>query len=239
MLHLFRKFNPSKISSGLFDQTRTVNDKSWRKWSEEAPSQGLCCTLEAYDQRFATIFWLLTLHSSNLKIQNEIFFLQKRNLQKMSLKSSYFLQKDLHANQMLANKLARFWIRKKPAGLSLVQMRMILLPIKRDALIPLLADCQKNNPAVFAGTNGMSLRPAFVGDIAQADKFDLELQPVKRSDNSVGIIPVKVRDGWILLTGNSPKLEGLLTLLLHRDELLLNMGVLTGGDSDNDGEGSS
>ena len=105
----------------------------------------------------------------------------------MTLKSSKFLQKDLHANQKLANKLARFWIRKMPAGLSLVQMRMILLPIKRDALISLLADCWENNPAVFAGTHGMSIRPAFMGDIAQADKFDLQLQPVKRADNSVGI----------------------------------------------------
>ena len=31
----------------------------------------------------------------------------------------------------------------------------------------------------------MSLRPVFVGDFVQADKFDLH--PVKRPDNSVGI----------------------------------------------------
>ena len=105
----------------------------------------------------------------------------------MSLKSLCFLRKGLHANPKLANSLARFWISKMPAGLSLIQKRVLLLPIKRDALISLLADCWENNPEVFAGTHGISLRPVFMGDITHADKFDLELQPVKRADGSVGI----------------------------------------------------
>src|SRR3989338_11609903 len=112
----------------------------------------------------------------------------------MTLKSPCFLRKDLHANQKLTNDLARFWISKMPAGLSLIQKRMILLPIKRDALISLLADCLENNPAVFAETHGISLRPIFMGDIAHADKFDLELQPVRRPDGSVCITFVYTTD---------------------------------------------
>ena len=55
----------------------------------------------------------------------------------------------------------------------------------KDALISLLADCWENNPEVFAGTHGISLRPVFMGGIAHADKFNLELQPMKRGDGSV------------------------------------------------------
>lgn len=105
----------------------------------------------------------------------------------MSLKSPQLLQKDLSSNEKFANLLARFWISKMPAGLSLIQLRMILFPIKSDVLIPLLTDCWEKNPAVFADTHEMSLQPAFAGNITQADKFNLKLQPVKRADNSVGI----------------------------------------------------
>ena len=66
----------------------------------------------------------------------------------MTLTSPHFLQKDLH-NQKLANDLARFWISKLPAGLSLLHITIILYPIQRDVMIPLLADCQRKSPAVF------------------------------------------------------------------------------------------
>src|SRR3989338_1888187 len=136
--------------------------------------------------------------SSNIQMKFSSFRKENDNLpekksknlpeKKMSLKSLCFLRKDLHANPKLANTLARFWISKMPAGLSLIQKRDLLLPIKRDALISLLVDCWENNPEVFAGTHGISLRPVFMGDITHADKFDLELQPVKRADGSVCII---------------------------------------------------
>lgn len=112
----------------------------------------------------------------------------------MTLTSPIFLQKDISPSQKPANDLTRFWISKMPAGLSPIQKRVILFPIKKEVLVSLLADCEENNPEVFADTHGMSFRPVFVGDIAQAEKFDLELQPVKRPDNSVGITFLYISD---------------------------------------------
>ena len=105
----------------------------------------------------------------------------------MSLQSPKFFPTDLRANEQFANDLARFWISQMPADLSPIQIRMILSPIQREMLFPLLAECWKGNPEVFAGTQGMSFRPEFVGDIAQADKIAFTLEPEKRPDGSVGI----------------------------------------------------
>ena len=92
-----------------------------------------------------------------------------------------FLRKNLQTHQYITNEVVRFWISKLPAGLSLVQLRIILFPIvQTDFLISLLAECQRQNPAVFADTDSLSLRPLFVGDITQAEKFNIELQLVKK-----------------------------------------------------------
>ena len=105
----------------------------------------------------------------------------------MSLQSPKFFPTDLRASEQLVNKLARFWISQMPADLSPIQIGMILSPIQRETLLPLLFECWKKNPAVFDDAQGMSFRPEFLGDIAQAKKFAFKLQPEKRPDGSVGI----------------------------------------------------